>query len=90
MKEYAALHPREMSNSDEVEDRSLVLVENAEKIEERRPREKRHKDAWPRSSKEEIDDRSRSFQDNKTGSAHQNRSYRSRQWNNSGIKQERS
>ena len=90
MKEYAALHPREMSNSDEVEDRSLVLVENAEKIEERRPKEKRYKDAWPRSWKEEIDDKSRSFQDNKAGSAHQNRDYRSRQWNNSGVKQERS
>ena len=90
MKEYAALYRREMSDSDEVEDRALVLVKNAEKIEERRPKEKRYKDAQPRSSKEEMDDRSRSFQDNKAGSAHQNRGYRSRQWNNSGIKQKRS
>ena len=53
IKEYAVLHPREVTSKPEMEDLSLVLVENAGKIENG----KKFKEVWPRSAKEGMNTR---------------------------------
>lgn len=86
IKEYAALQPREVASKSGVDEPSIILVENAEKIENG----KKFKEVWPRSAKEEVNNKNMPSQSKGTGNECQCRCYRSRQWSNTRMKQEQS
>lgn len=79
MKEQAGWEREIRAKTTKNKDPTLVIVENAEKLEDRK-----FSDAWPRSANEEVDTR-RPVQGGRTENKE---TYRPRQWNNSRFSRE--